>query len=180
MASWKCPKCDENITVSEYCRKHGAMVCKEEVLLADAQAEIERLRAETVTCPDCGLLVSAKYTEMRHCPGCREDEQKDEIERLKSIINDTDEQNSYYGEHRSQRIANLEREVEKLRRERDTARSTMQKSIRLGCTDCDRVDFDGVGAIPDDWALVGPVTVDYTGWETHLGVCPDCIREKDE
>jgi len=57
---------------------------------------------------------------------CGECEQlRAEIERLRAIINDTDEQNSHYGEHRSQRIADLEREVERLRNERELYRELL-------------------------------------------------------
>ena len=53
-----------------------------ESMRAAAAGELERLRATTIICPDCGLLVSALYVKEQGCPGCHEDEQADEIERL--------------------------------------------------------------------------------------------------
>ena len=59
------------------------------------------------------------------------------------------------------------------------------KTIRLGCLFCDRNDCDGIDAIPASWFSVEEVQelkasfkeADYedaTGWQTHLGVCPEC------
>ncbi len=49
--------------------------------------------------------------------------------------------------------------------------------IRLGCIDCDRTDFDGMSDLPTDWIQIQPVSSRLAlGWETHLGLCPDCQR----
>lgn len=67
----------------------------------------------------------------------------------------------------------------------------MAGRIRLGCIHCDRTDCDFVDALPDDWsdlrevqsfeAAIEAVPVgsmpgrSRLDWETHLGVCPDCL-----
>ena len=65
----------------------------------------------------------------------------------------------------------------------------MSYAIRLGCTYCDRSDFDGVDALPDDWEDIDEVrsleeamrevpfddkTRSVLDWQTHLGTCPEC------
>ena len=65
----------------------------------------------------------------------------------------------------------------------------MSKKIRLGCTHCDRSDFDGVDALPEDWEDIDEVrsleeairevpfddkTRSVLDWQTHLGTCPEC------
>ncbi len=65
----------------------------------------------------------------------------------------------------------------------------MSKTIRLGCIYCDRSDFDGVDALPEDWEDIDEVrsleeamrevpfedkTRSALDWETHLGICPEC------
>ena len=65
----------------------------------------------------------------------------------------------------------------------------MTGKIRLGCCYCDRSDFDGVDALPEDWDDIDevrsleesmrPVAIDddtrsVLDWQTHLGVCPEC------
>jgi len=65
----------------------------------------------------------------------------------------------------------------------------MSGRIRLGCMYCERSDFDGVDAIPDDWedieevrsyeestreVAVDDITRSVFDWETHLGVCREC------
>ena len=65
----------------------------------------------------------------------------------------------------------------------------MSNSIRLGCTCCDRSDFDGVDALPEDWEDIDEVrsleeakrevafddmTRSVLDWQTHLGTCPEC------
>ena len=65
----------------------------------------------------------------------------------------------------------------------------MSEQIRLGCTSCDREDFDGVDELPTDWDDIDEVRsfaeatreVDFDDtsrspldWHTHLGVCPEC------
>lgn len=59
-------------------------------------------------------------------------------------------------------------------------------TIRLGCRFCDRVDGNGLIAIPIAWfnveavqsfaASQQPATGDqnHFAWYTHLGVCPEC------
>jgi len=53
------------------------------------------------------------------------------------------------------------------------------EKIRLGCIHCDRIDFDGVEVLPNDWfdvqAVLATLSLD---WETHLGVCPDCSKHE--
>ena len=73
--------------------------------------------------------------------------------------------------------------------------------IRLGCTWCDRTDYDMItdveleNAIQDGWSDVvriqffqeacktyqvpeqEPVDFCVLDWETHLGTCPDCIGD---
>ena len=64
--------------------------------------------------------------------------------------------------------------------------------IRLACCSCDRVDFDGINALPDDWGDIEEiqsladslriVPIDDAKnspleWYTHLGTCPDCRKE---
>lgn len=66
---------------------------------------------------------------------------------------------------------------------------------RLGCTNCDREDFDGVKSLPKDWQDIGriqslkesmttyetlrdgepPKGYSAMDWWTHLGLCPDCV-----
>lgn len=62
--------------------------------------------------------------------------------------------------------------------------------IRLGCSSCDRTDFDGVDELPGDWddiiqvqsweEAIRPVESDSDDgrsaldWQTHLGTCLDC------
>ena len=65
----------------------------------------------------------------------------------------------------------------------------MADKIRLGCIHCDRNDFDGVDALPEDWEDIAEVlsydeatrevaiddqTRSVLDWQTHLGVCPEC------
>ncbi len=65
----------------------------------------------------------------------------------------------------------------------------MSKTIRLGCTYCDRSDFDGVDALPEDWEDIHEVrsleeakrevlfddnSRSVLDWQTHLGMCPEC------
>ena len=65
----------------------------------------------------------------------------------------------------------------------------MADKIRLGCIHCDRTDFDGVDALPEDWEDIDEVlsydeatrevaaddqTRSVFDWQTHLGVCPEC------
>jgi hypothetical protein len=65
----------------------------------------------------------------------------------------------------------------------------MKGKIRLGCSDCDRQDFDGVDEIPPNWLDIHKVQsfkesireVDFDDlsrspldWQTHLGTCPEC------
>ena len=68
--------------------------------------------------------------------------------------------------------------------------------IRLGCMQCDRADFDGVGKLPQDWEDIGRVqsyesSIKERGfsdkfgescfdWYTHLGLCPDCLISNEE
>ena len=66
--------------------------------------------------------------------------------------------------------------------------------IRLGCTYCDRDDFDGVSELPKDWLdlkewqgreeSVRPANAAETqrqvqDWQTHLGICPECFAEME-
>ena len=65
----------------------------------------------------------------------------------------------------------------------------MADKIRLGCIHCDRNDFDGVDALPEDWEDIDEVlsydeatrevaaddlTRSVFDWQTHLGACPEC------
>ncbi len=65
----------------------------------------------------------------------------------------------------------------------------MAGKIRLGCIHCDRSDYDGVDALPNDWEEIEEVrsleeatrevaiddqTRSVFDWQTHLGVCPEC------
>ncbi len=65
----------------------------------------------------------------------------------------------------------------------------MTGTIRLGCMYCDRNDYDGVDAFPNDWDEIEEVrsleqatrevavddqTRSVFDWQTHLGDCPDC------
>lgn len=65
----------------------------------------------------------------------------------------------------------------------------MSGKIRLGCSCCDREDFDGIDELPSDWTDIHEVRsfeeatreVDLDDqsrsvfdWQTHLGVCPEC------
>ena len=65
----------------------------------------------------------------------------------------------------------------------------MSSKIRLGCSYCDREDFNGIDELPSDWTDVHEVRsfeeaireVDMDDqsrsvfdWQTHLGVCPEC------
>lgn len=53
--------------------------------------------------------------------------------------------------------------------------------IRLGCCHCDRMDCDGIEAYPTDWTRIQPVNQSsLLGWETHLGICPDCQKADDD
>lgn len=80
-------------------------------------------------------------------------------------------------------------------------RPKTKNRIRLACESCDREDFDGIDAIPDDWEDVTevqsyedsiaplpergvewPPQTDgrqrFDGqWWTHLGTCPECQAE---
>jgi DNA-binding transcriptional regulator YiaG len=57
--------------------------------------------------------------------------------------------------------------------------------IRLGCVHCDRTDFDGVSEVPSTWREIFPchewcdaeAPMVRPTWETHRGVCPDCLAE---
>lgn len=75
-----------------------------------------------------------------------------------------------------------------------TKRDNLAGDVRLGCIECDRNDFDGVGDVPLDWIDVEEVQSiedalqvspsdqgsSLFGWETHLGLCPTCnARQKD-
>ena len=58
-----------------------------------------------------------------------------------------------------------------------TPKKNVKNAIRLACVKCDREDYDGIDAIPEDWDEVGPIvyeTQDPHCWWTHLGWCPDC------
>ena len=65
----------------------------------------------------------------------------------------------------------------------------MTGKIRLGCSHCDREDFDGVDALPSDWTDIQNVrsfeeatrevafddlSRSVFDWHTHLGTCPEC------
>jgi len=65
----------------------------------------------------------------------------------------------------------------------------MTGKMRLGCIHCDRSDYDGVDAFPNDWEEIEEVrsyteamrevaiddqTRSVFDWQTHLGVCPEC------
>ncbi len=67
----------------------------------------------------------------------------------------------------------------------------MTARIRLGCMYCDRNDYDGVDAFPNDWEEIEEVrsleeatrevavddqTRSVFDWQTHLGDCPDCQK----
>jgi len=69
----------------------------------------------------------------------------------------------------------------------------MNGRIRLGCSSCDRNDFDFVTKLPNDWTditnvrsyeeSIREVAVDDKGsspfdWQTHLGTCPECYAEE--
>ena len=73
--------------------------------------------------------------------------------------------------------------------------SNAEKSnrIRLGCTNCDRTDFDLISELPKDWLNLQEVQTyeesvrvvdpaDLSGsaldWHTHLGLCPDCSKHQ--
>ena len=73
--------------------------------------------------------------------------------------------------------------------------TTSSNRIRLGCTNCDRTDFDGIDQLPEDWANIlevqtweessrGVASTDQSGhafdWETHLGLCPECTKPETE
>ena len=68
-------------------------------------------------------------------------------------------------------------------------------TIRLGCICCMREDYDGIDKLPDDWEDIDEVQsyeesirevdpddvdADVTFWETHMGVCPDCLKDHSE
>ncbi len=54
-------------------------------------------------------------------------------------------------------------------------------SIRLGCKECDRTDFENCAQLPVDWKDIEVVAgQEVNGWETHLAVCPDCQKETQE
>ena len=65
----------------------------------------------------------------------------------------------------------------------------MIDKIRLGCSECDRDDFDGIDKLPSDWSDIHEVqsfqeatrevafddsSRSPLDWQTHLGVCPQC------
>ncbi len=65
----------------------------------------------------------------------------------------------------------------------------MTGKMRLGCIHCDRNDYDGVDAFPNDWEGIDEVrsydeatrevaaddqTRSVFDWQTHLGVCLEC------
>ena len=65
-------------------------------------------------------------------------------------------------------------------------------NIRLACHLCDRIDFDGIEVLPDDWTDIQEVQSLADSlrvvplddrkkspfeWYTHLGTCPDCQKE---
>ena len=65
----------------------------------------------------------------------------------------------------------------------------MSGKIRLGCSYCDREDFNGIDELPSDWTDIHEVQsfeeaireVDFDDqsrsvfdWQTHLGACPEC------
>ena len=66
--------------------------------------------------------------------------------------------------------------------------------VRLGCFDCDRADFDFItreqlaAAIAAGWRCVVEIQsledsldtescANLLDWETHRGICPDCLRK---
>ena len=67
--------------------------------------------------------------------------------------------------------------------------------IRLGCWNCDRMDYDGVDVLPSDWDGIDYVqsyensvlpkgfsdlpNESCLDWQTHLGQCPDCNRDSE-
>ena len=66
-------------------------------------------------------------------------------------------------------------------------------SIRLGCHQCDRQDFDGIDDFPVDWLDITFVqsredslrevgssnrSQSVFKWYTHLGTCPECQSEE--
>ena len=70
----------------------------------------------------------------------------------------------------------------------------MTGPIRLACGQCDRTDFDGVSAIPDDWQDVSELQLaarsqeeihpddanrSVMEWYTHIGTCPACAALED-
>ena len=76
--------------------------------------------------------------------------------------------------------------------------------IRLACSDCDRIDRDGItdaelaACVAEGWTAISfvqtyeqsvvtydnpadaPADHHVTDWYTHLGLCPDCRAETDE
>lgn len=60
---------------------------------------------------------------------------------------------------------------------------TNKGPIRLGCIRCDRDDYDGIWTLPDDWHHIDEAGQEYTltstGWETHLGYCPECYADME-
>jgi hypothetical protein len=71
----------------------------------------------------------------------------------------------------------------------------MSGKIRLACGQCDRMDFDGIDSIPDDWddvsefqsygraiAMVKPDDNrrSVMEWYTHIGTCPDCQKHEEQ
>lgn len=58
-----------------------------------------------------------------------------------------------------------------------TGESFCGSVIRLGCSHCDRTDHDGVASLPSDWTDIREVKPQGEEiWETHIGVCPSCLR----
>lgn len=67
---------------------------------------------------------------------------------------------------------------------------------RLGYFHCDRTDYDGATELPADWTEITEIQsleqaltpVDFTvptrlsvfEWQTHLGVCPECLADEGE
>ena len=67
--------------------------------------------------------------------------------------------------------------------------------IRLGCSECDRSDFDGIDQLPKGWMDISEFQsheesmreVDIKDhsrspfeWYTHLGTCPDCQSQEEQ
>ena len=66
--------------------------------------------------------------------------------------------------------------------------------IRLGCIYCERDDFDNINSLPDNWEDIKQVRSledacrevppddherSVFKWETHIGICPECVAWLD-